>query len=134
MKKRTGFVSNSSSSSFICVVCEKDGYGMYPEDAGMLCCKHGHEFCVECAVNVNSPSTATVFDSEKREDKRVKLSCLNDFLEVGVGYCVPDVYCPACQGKLKEPDVEEIDIKALVEENRRLREENAGLRAALLSV
>ena len=100
----------------------------------MLCCKHGHEFCIECAVNVDSPTRVTIFDSATRKDKEVNLSCLEDFLEIGVGYSVPDVYCPACQGKLKEPDEEEIDIKALIAENKRLRKENSGLRASLLSV
>lgn len=47
MKIRSGFVSNSSTSSFICSVChvlvaERD---LGIEDAGMYECKNGHVFC-----------------------------------------------------------------------------------------
>ena len=49
MKIRNGFVSNSSSSSFICdfcgsVVSDRD---LSMEDAGMLMCENGHTFCKE---------------------------------------------------------------------------------------
>ena len=49
MKIRLGFVSNSSSSSFICdfcgsVVSDRD---LSMEDAGMLTCENGHVFCNE---------------------------------------------------------------------------------------
>jgi len=49
MKIRNGFVSNSSSSSFICDVCGHDesGYDMTINEAGMVECEHGHIFC-EC--------------------------------------------------------------------------------------
>ena len=47
MKIRNGFVTNSSSSSFVCEVCGaiKSGYEMSLEEAGMLECDHGHIFC-----------------------------------------------------------------------------------------
>lgn len=52
MKIRTGFVSNSSSSSFICDVCGNDytGYDASLEDAGMYECEHGHTFCEDEAL------------------------------------------------------------------------------------
>jgi len=46
MKNRTGFVSNSSSSSFVCAVSGEsyEGYdGQY--DVPYACCTNGHEFC-----------------------------------------------------------------------------------------
>ena len=49
MKVREGFVSNSSSSSFVCSICgdSQVGYdGQY--DIRVWCCSHGHEFCEEC--------------------------------------------------------------------------------------
>ena len=47
MKQRNYFVSNSSSSSYICEVCgnEYSGYDACLDDAGMYKCEHGHVFC-----------------------------------------------------------------------------------------
>ncbi|MBT6050108.1 MAG: hypothetical protein HOG49_25200 [Candidatus Scalindua sp.] len=47
MKIRNGFVSNSSSSSFICEICgdSEVGYDSHPTDLVMEFCEHGHLFC-----------------------------------------------------------------------------------------
>jgi len=47
MKFRNGFVTNSSSSSFICEVCGHDesGWDMCNSKAGMIGCENGHTFC-----------------------------------------------------------------------------------------
>lgn len=47
MKTRNGFVSNSSSSSFICQVCGEEASGMdlSMSDAGMCKCYNDHVFC-----------------------------------------------------------------------------------------
>lgn len=47
MKIRNGFVSNSSSSSFTCSICEREesGYDLCLSDIGMGECSHGHYFC-----------------------------------------------------------------------------------------
>lgn len=55
MKIRKGFISNSSSSSFICVVCEEQFSGMdaCPSDFACMECVHGHVFCeahIDCGV------------------------------------------------------------------------------------
>lgn len=54
MKIRNGFVSNSSSSSFICNVCGRteSGWDMELSDAEMLECKNGHTFCEKEAINL----------------------------------------------------------------------------------
>ena len=47
MKIRTGFVTNSSSSSYICEVCgaAESGYDACLSDLGMTECENGHIFC-----------------------------------------------------------------------------------------
>lgn len=47
MKIRTGFVSNSSTSSFVCQICGNADAGMdaSPSDFGMAECENGHTFC-----------------------------------------------------------------------------------------
>lgn len=47
MKIRSGFISNSSSSSFTCDVCgeTKSGWDLSHSDAGMDKCENNHTFC-----------------------------------------------------------------------------------------
>lgn len=47
MKIRKGFVSNSSSSSFICEVCghAESGYDVAYAEIGFATCEQGHVFC-----------------------------------------------------------------------------------------
>jgi len=51
MKKRYGFVSNSSTTSFICAVCGaiESGRDMSLSDMEMSMCVNGHEFHNSCA-------------------------------------------------------------------------------------
>lgn len=46
-KRRTSFVTNSSSSSFICEVCGnvESGMDLSASDCGFASCENGHEFC-----------------------------------------------------------------------------------------
>ena len=54
MKFRKGFVTNSSSSSFICQICGyvTSGWDMTSYEAGFVTCENGHEFCSEHLVNI----------------------------------------------------------------------------------
>jgi len=61
MKIRTGFVSNSSSSSFICNLCGEDysGYDACLEDADMRTCGE-HIFCTSHMKKVFDPDSMTL--------------------------------------------------------------------------
>ena len=53
MKTRNGFVSNSSSCSFLCAVCSGSEAGhdsIGPEEYGFCYCENGHELCIECLI------------------------------------------------------------------------------------
>ena len=84
MKIRTGFVSNSSSSSFVCDVCgeECSGMDMCLSDAQMYQCENGHTFCESHALEV---------DEEEGIDDR---------------YEANEKHCPVCQFKV----MTEIDL------------------------
>jgi len=53
MKIRKGFISNSSSTSFICEVCAEtvSGWDVGLEEAEMYKCENGHIFCKDHAIN-----------------------------------------------------------------------------------
>jgi hypothetical protein len=72
MKIRTGFVSNSSSSSFVCEICShsETGYDASPDDLGFAVCVNEHIFCEEHLLHTDC----------ERED-----------------YEYPEDCCPICQ-------------------------------------
>ncbi|KKL72491.1 hypothetical protein LCGC14_2084370 [marine sediment metagenome] len=58
MKVRNGFVSNSSSSSFVCDICgtSEAGYDASLEDMGFKDCSNGHMFCESHALSIDKLS------------------------------------------------------------------------------
>ena len=79
MKIRNGFVSNSSSSSFICEVCGQDasGYDMCLSDAEMYECVNGHIFCESHALPMG-------------EDKEFCISLVTGSLQSAIGSLTKD--------------------------------------------
>lgn len=77
MKYRKDFVTNSSSSSYICEICGANefGYDLSLEDACMCECVNGHTFCCEHLLEVE--------EYEAKESDNY--------------YDVPEKHCPICQ-------------------------------------
>jgi hypothetical protein len=88
MKIRTGFVANSSSSSFVCEVCGETevGYNSSPRDFEMEYCVNGHIVCNEHLLDEMTEDEETKYDEEDCE--------------------VPERICPICQFQvLSQPEV-----------------------------
>lgn len=83
MKIRTGFVSNSSSSSFVCDVCGniESGWDLGLNDAEMCECVNGHTFCQSHML--------PEFDIDDNEE--------------GV-YNIPTKFCPICSLEVLSDD------------------------------
>lgn len=89
MKIRSGFVSNSSSSSFVCDFCGREDSGMdyCLEDAEMFECEHGHTFCEDEILMPENTSWAEEFEKLEEENPEV-------YYEYRYG--VPEKFCPVC--------------------------------------
>lgn len=85
MKLRSGFVSNSSSSSFICSVCgeTQSGMDLCLSDADMFRCENGHDICNEHKL---------------RENEELARTRLGDDFDVDE-YETPYELCPICTFK-----------------------------------
>ena len=122
MKRRTGLVSNSSSSSFTCDVCGQTESGMdcTPSDFDMIQCAAGHCFCrnheiklsdevakvlVQRALDKDYLSTVDHDEAEKRlAEGRVNAEWASRLDEDSLygeeaEYEWPIELCPICQLK-----------------------------------
>jgi len=113
MKIRIGFVSNSSSSSFVCDVCgeEVSGMDMGLDEAEMFNCVNGHEFCESHGSKISTQKKKNMilneikdFDEEEKNEilERIKEDEIKDIFEEvfeDYRYEVPAKQCPICQYK-----------------------------------
>lgn len=99
MKIRTGFVSNSSSSSFICDFCGREDSGMdyCLEDAEMFECENGHTFCEDEILTPNDEQWGDTYSKMEEENP-------DEYYEYRYG--VPERFCPVCD-RLKEMQKDE---------------------------
>lgn len=128
MKFRKDFVTNSSSSSFICDVCGdvQSGWDLSLIEADMIECVNGHTFCIEhvdpsfdeakyevgkeCILE-DFKNDRTCFDKEREENESDedlidRLLEDHDFVEeyamdnyFNCYECIPAMFCPICNHK-----------------------------------
>jgi hypothetical protein len=99
MKIRNGFVSNSSSSSFVCDVCGEDvsGMDMGIADAEMIECTYSHVVCDSHAKNLQEHfDTCDAKEEEKRKEKEAKGEKWYGGYSGDRRYDVPPRHCPLC--------------------------------------
>lgn len=114
MKLRKDFVTNSSSSSFICEICGKSesGYGMALSDAQMYECENGHVFCVDEALDADPKEIINYIlkngyneasynaDDEDYSEEDLKEMEMDELLVIASEddgyYGVPECMCPIC--------------------------------------
>ena len=98
MKIRSGFVSNSSSSSFICDICggAESGWGLTMSKCDMAECVNGHGFHENCA-SAGFAAFVELSDTEEIEDPNDSENYIEnpDFNE-DWRHEVPSKYCPIC--------------------------------------
>ena len=68
MKIRTGFVSNSSTSSFVCDICgrEETGMDLSLSDCDMYCCNFDHTMCEEELLKVEGVELEDNYNVDSR--------------------------------------------------------------------
>jgi hypothetical protein len=93
MMTRSGFVSNSSSSSFICAICGEIESGRDASLLGfdMVSCEKGHEFHIDC-LKEPEELKKILEDAEEREGEEDEDG--KDYEEYL--YELPSKYCPIC--------------------------------------
>lgn len=119
MKFRTSFVTNSSSSSFVCEICgrSESGFDMGLGDCEMYECVNGHVFCVDEALerpskeemikmileneyNKNNWDRKTWDSRDFSEEELLEMDediLFEYFMTEGGYYGVPESMCPICQ-------------------------------------
>lgn len=107
MKYRKDFVTNSSSSSYICEICGncESGYDVGLSEFGMSECVNGHIFCDEHKLSITETKEdliKSILENEYNHSTEEELNDM-DIEELfnkkydGGHYEIPEYMCPICQ-------------------------------------
>ena len=99
MKTRTCFVSNSSSSSYVCDVCGEtyEGYDASLYDSNMYECKRGHIFCEDHIDEVEFEAWKESEIQKNMKEYELSHDEAEDELEDSdYRYEFPSSVCPCC--------------------------------------
>jgi len=124
MKIRQGFVSNSSSSSFVCLVSGEveGGYDMSLSEAGMCECVNGHVFCEQ--YRLVKPPVVQGLDIEDHDED-------DELYDEDPNYEVPANQCPICTlNKITDTD---LLVYAIKKNNWDRKQIEANLRADFIN-
>lgn len=140
MKFRKDFVTNSSSSSYVCEICGRteSGWDLCLSDCEMMQCVNGHVFCCDEALPMPDKKELIKMILENEWNKRVwynrgyqdytaeelqafdEYELFKTFCSENGHYEVPECLCPICQFI----EYSEFDLSAyLFKEYRVSREE-----------
>lgn len=115
MKIRSDFVTNSSSSSYICEICGRNesGYDLSLSECEMYECVNGHVFCCDEALEKPTKEEMIKMILENEYDKypwdayrrftKEEISAMDEdlifetFIPEEGNYGVPESMCPICQ-------------------------------------
>lgn len=108
MKIRSDFVTNSSSSSFVCEICGRaeSGWDYSPGDVEMYVCENGHTFCFDEALEKPTRSDMIKMILENKWNHKTEEELSNNSEDELFDYlvyhcsddcCVPECMCPICQ-------------------------------------
>jgi hypothetical protein len=133
MKYRTGFVSNSSSSSFICDISgrSESGWDMCFSDVGMYSCENGHTFDEDYALYSDEikihlleelKDTILEYHDEDLWESLQEADDITDFHDIDdFVYELPECCCPICTFKVYS----ESDMKRFMKKKYGTSEEDA---------
>ena len=107
MKYRKDFVTNSSSSSYVCEICGRDehGWDLCLSDADMVTCENGHTFCADESLDrpTREALIKGVLEDEYNHTAAEALEDMDsddlfeEWLSVNDNrYELPEYLCPIC--------------------------------------